>query len=118
MKALSETPTSQILAEWEIYHAQVIDPTQYGSNGHEWAEACVAIIASELDRRAAGLEIEHGQNFTEIGLPMDDPYSRIEDRKIVSNDLTDEQIKAIENSQLREIRDRITWLLMKGGANE
>jgi len=103
MKDLTTTPTAELLAEWARWDE--IRVWQYVTSQDEFPETmdALAIIAAELDRRTA--DIRNVNGFPAFG-----DYRQIIYAK---NDLNARE--AVVKIRIAELRDLLTWLLMKGG---
>lgn len=132
MKDITTTPTADLIAEWvknksdietfELRCKNTDGFTNYAMRegffvGYTDTKAKNEAIAAELDSRLQVMDIEHGGNYTEARNYMEDPYNDWVDGEATSKNLSEAEIKKIEMDNLRELRDLLTWLLLKEGGN-
>ena len=105
MKDLTNTPTTTLLAEWIRWDE--IRVWQYVTSHDEVPETMdsLAALAAELDRRVVGIRNVHGSpafsDYRQIIYAKNDPAAR----------------EAAINIPIGELRDRLTWMLMKEGGD-
>lgn len=103
MKALQDTPTAELLAEWGKLNK--LNDYIYRTTHDEDAGNVdsMSAISAELDRRCEGIRNVNGfpafGNYRQIIYAKNDPNAR----------------EAVVKIRIADLHDLLTWLLLKGG---
>lgn len=113
MKDPTTTPTAELLAEWKMLRdrslfllGDCLTQNEYAIKEHNAIVPRISSIAAELDRRTA--DIRNVNGFPAFGNYRQIIYAK--------NDLNARE--AVVKIRIADLRDLLTWLLMKGGAND
>ena len=113
MKDLTNTPSADLIQQWKSLRdrslfllGDCLTQNEYAIREHNEIVPRIGAIADELDSRIVGIRNVHGStafsDYRQIIYAKNDPAAR----------------EAVINIPIGELRDRLTWLLMKEGATK